>query len=163
MERIPGGLPGNFLLPSYATDQLAHRTSSRTCATEPTGSYWHHWASFLTVSSHVLNGISQLLSKMLLLTPSASFPPARLLISIAGKTIPVLKCLRSQKLRNVDIIPGLFIISGDEENESFLMCVNLLSYFRRQSIFLPKNKGIQIVLLKKHACLIYVPLFPSDA
>lgn len=111
-------LLGTVLLPSYATDRLAQRTSHTTCATEPTGSYWHQCASFLTVSSHVLNGISQLLSKMLCQLPPASFPPALLLINIAGKTIRVLKCLRSQKLRNVDIIPGLFIISGDEENES---------------------------------------------
>lgn len=95
--------------------------------------------------------------------PPASFPPALLLINFAGKTIRVLKCLRSQKLRNVDTIPGLFIISGDEENELFVMYVNLLSYFRRQSSFLPKNKRIQIVLLKEHACLIYVTPFPSEA
>jgi hypothetical protein len=29
----------------------------------------------------------------------------------------MLECLFSQKLRNVDTIPALFVISGDEENE----------------------------------------------
>lgn len=114
---------GRVQLPSYATDQLAQRMTSRTGATEATGSSWHHWASFITVSSHVPTGISQLLSKMLKSTRSSLFPSCPSLINTAGKNTQVLKCLLSQKLRNVDIIPGLFIISGDEKTNS-LWCMS---------------------------------------
>lgn len=97
---------GIVQLPSDTMDGLAQINTTRARVVCIFRSYWYHRAKFLEVSSQVVSGTSQLLMRDAWVHSLKSlFPVVLLLINIAGKKTQVLKCLFSQKLRNVDMIP----------------------------------------------------------